>query len=297
MKYSIIKHIRCPNTNHHNYDGEYSFTTFNELFTTMINKSVWDNTPKHDLPMFCCTTFNYNIRADKAKPTTLFALDFDDVGNDLETAIDYFKDYGHLIYTSYGHTSEHHKFRVIVQLDTEIMNNNESHMVFNILQKRLLDHNLILDSQCRDISRRFFLPSLNKLGDDPICHINEGKNIEIYDDLLLEFERKLLEEKIREQKIALMKLTQLTKPNKSKFNVNKKIEEVQNKFLSNPSHSSLGNLIGSLKFWMMDDNDIIHWCMTNYNPSTGNCINEIKGWMTWYDRRRVTNYKEKYNID
>ena len=296
MKYSILKHMRCPNTSSNNFRGEYTFTSFNELFENMINYSKWDDTLKQDLPMFSCTTFNYNIRADKAKPTYLFALDFDDIGNELDTALDYFSDYGYFIYTSYSHTKEHHKFRVIVKLDVDIQNNRESHMVFEILQRRLIEHNLILDSQCRDISRRFFLPSLNKMGDDPKCYVNEGKDVEIEEDLILAYERLRKEESIREQKIALQKFEQSLRPNKTRININKKIEDAQNKFLSNTGHQQLGNLISSLKFWGMEDDDIISWCTLNYNPSTGNCIQEIKGWMAWFDRRSIQTYKDKYNI-
>lgn len=297
MKYSILKHIKCPNTRHINFRGEYEFSSFNNLFENMVLSGKWDNTAKQDLPMFCCTTFDYNIRSDKAKPTSLFALDFDDQGNNIDTALDYFENNGYFIYTSYSHTQEHHKFRVIIQLDTIISSNQESHMVFKILQARLHEVGLILDSACKDISRRFFLPSLNKYGEDPVCYVSEGDPISIKEDLIKEYEILERENQIREQKIALEKLRQLTslKP-KTKIDINKKIEQAKDKFLSDMGHQQLGKLIGTLLFWEVSEYEIANWVKLFYRPTTGTCEQEVRNWLRWHKSKKNVTYREKYGL-
>lgn len=295
MKYSILKHIRCPHTRHANFQGEYDFTTFQQLAIEMVTYGEFDQPiEKQDLPMFSCTTFDYNIRADCAKPTNLFALDFDDIDNNIETAFQYFKDYGYLIYTSYSHTEQHHKFRVIVKLDIDIRSNEESHIVFNILNTRLKAHGLTLDTQCRDISRRFFLPSINKQGQLPVIEFNEGMDISVEQDFIKALEEKIREDQIREQRMALKAFNQLCNP-RPLPSIEDKIDNLKTTFLSDPSHSNLRALIAGMMFWEIEKDVIVNWIVDNYHPTSGHARNEANNWYNWLKRKGNPTYSQKYS--
>ena len=298
MKYSIIKNIRCPHVRHPNFKGTYTYESMEKLSEHLVLSSIWNKEiTKDDLPLISMTTFNYNIRAEQANPSMLFALDFDDPGNDIERALEVFKPYSFFLYTTSSHTAEHHKFRVMLKLDESIMNNDESHMVYWIIEERLKEYNLTLDRSCKDISRRFYLPAYNKQGELPVMEYNDGADYPIRNDLAIKLEEKIVEERNRELQLALAKINRLTSTKKTSGpNVDLKISEAQDKFLNSPGHETLGKLIGSLKFWMVSDSEIESWCLSNYHPSTGSCKEEVKNWMNWFKRKRVTTYMEKYGL-
>lgn len=293
MYYSILKHIKCPNTGHYNYKGRFEYSDMETLCKTLITNGKWDETPKADLPLIAMTSFNYNIRADKANPTFLFALDFDDAGNDITIAEEFFKDNAFFLYTTYSHTEQHHKFRVIIVLDDVIHNNEDSHMVFKILENRLKQVGLTLDTACKDISRRFFLPAYDKNGNVPTMTFNEGNLIEIKNDLDIAREEKSLEDKRREELIALNRFNSMFK-SKPKIGVEKKIEDAKDKFLCDSGHQQLGKLIGTLLFWEMDKSDIRDWVMMNYRPTSGNVREEYNNWMRWHEGKNNLTYSQKY---
>ena len=293
MKYSILRHIRCPNIYHRNFKGTHTYTSMEELANTLVSESVWDSEiTKSELPLVCMTTFNHYIRADSANSTILYALDFDDEGNDINRVLQIFDGYSFFLYTSYSHTEEHHKFRLILKLDTEVMNNMESHLVFSIFNELLIPYGIMLDQQCKDISRRFYLPAYDKNGEIPTMVYNEGKDFEIEEKLTQKLRIKLHEEEQREIKLKLSKVNKIKSDNGSLKE--RKIEEAQQEFLSFPSHSALGKVIGSLRFWGMDHTEVDNWCMMNYNPSTGKCEYEVRNWSKWWDRKNSLTFDEKY---
>ena len=221
-KYTIIKNIKCNTTRNPNYRGSFEYEGIEELIRTLLTYSKWElNVPKSNLPLFSCTSFNFYIKKDYANPTSLYALDFDDKGNNIDDAVEYFKQYNSFMYTTYSHTDDHHKFRVIIELDTEITNNNESHIVFKILEERLKQNNLILDKACKDITRRFFLPTYTPDGEYPFMASSSGDKVSIKEELAKE----LYDEHIREQeqkvREACLALDRLANPNKykNKYNI------------------------------------------------------------------------------
>ena len=295
MKYTIINNMVCKDKNHYNFEGEYDYVNMEQLATNMINKSKWDyDIKKKDIPVIAMTTFKHHIRSTDANPTSLIALDFDDVGNDIERAKDFFDGHAIFLYTSYSHTKDHHKFRVMLKLDIEITNNEESHIIFSIIERRLKDYGLILDRQCKDISRRFYLPAYDINAKIPVLEYMEGYDYPVMNDFEVELKNLLIQKEKKEIERALSKMKNIgRKQNKGNIKERKQ-EEAMSLFLSAPSHAALGSVIGSLRFWCMDHDEIISWCMANYNPSTGNCRAEIMGWMRWHDRKNALNFDEKY---
>ena len=293
MRYTILKNIRCSSIRHFNYGGTFEYTDMESLSDNLIDLTIWNKEiTKDDLPLISMTTFKDRIRSDDANPSNLFALDFDDAGNDIDTVIKILGDSSYLLYTTSSHTQEHHKFRVMLKLDTYINNNEESHAAFKIISDRFAIFGMTLDTACKDISRRFFLPAYDKQGEIPTILCQDGNDYIIKDELEKSIKNIELEKHLRE--IERIKNQVMRKGNKPKIGVDKKIADAQDSFLSNPGHQQLGRLIGTLLFWEMDKSDIESWILLNYKPSSGNVKEEYRNWIRWYESKNNLTYSQKY---
>ncbi|PHG79765.1 hypothetical protein [Bacillus wiedmannii] len=81
----------------------------------------------------------------------VIALDFDD-GMTLEIALKEFPDTACFIYTTFSHTEEKHKFRVVFALDRPIYNIYEFENIINTLMTKYPQ----ADGHCKDCTRLFF---------------------------------------------------------------------------------------------------------------------------------------------
>lgn len=200
MQFTILDNIQCGSKSSKNFRGEFTSEDMEEFYKTLICLSDWsNNVQKANLPLIAMTTFSDRIGKDYANPTSSFAFDFDDKENKIETAIDVFSPYSYFLYTTHSHTEDHNKFRIMVNLDMTIHNNEESHIVFKILKNRLSEKGLILDEACKDISRRFFLPSRDKNNNLPYMQFNEGKLLDVRD----EFEKQKQTDKLEDDRRKL----------------------------------------------------------------------------------------------
>lgn len=81
----------------------------------------------------------------------IIALDFDD-GMTLDEAVKEFSDKAVFIYTTFSHTEEHHKFRVVFILDRVIYKIEE----FDCIVSRLITNYPQADTHCTDCTRLFY---------------------------------------------------------------------------------------------------------------------------------------------
>ncbi len=81
----------------------------------------------------------------------ILCLDFDDGTMTIKEALDEFKDTAMFIYTSFSHTENHHRFRVVFA--TEEVMNNYNDMTNTLLY---LMNDYPVDEQCKDGSRLFY---------------------------------------------------------------------------------------------------------------------------------------------
>lgn len=66
MNFSILKHIKCPNKSHTNFEGEYEFTSFENLEEVIVTKSIWHKgISKQDLPCFAAPPLKTKSRPTK----------------------------------------------------------------------------------------------------------------------------------------------------------------------------------------------------------------------------------------
>lgn len=282
-KFILIKNIQCGSYDSPNFISEFTYSDMEQLAETVIRYGKWNgSTKKENLPLIALTTFNHEIKAQKANPTNLLGLDFDDETNKISEVLEFFKDYSYFFYTSHSHTLEHHKFRIILELDCYINDNSEARLLSDIIKNRLLERGILIDTACKDISRRFFIPSLDKNGNDPDMEVNIGKKYPIESDL----ERSLLEEikneKLRELQSQLardkLRYAPPKKDNRAKWK-----QEAKDKFLADRGHNQLIKLVGNLRRNGDTQDEVISWIMLNY-PSTGEdrYAEALKAWH-WYD--------------
>lgn len=299
MKYTILKNRKCWHVNGENFEGAYDYVDMDSLSYTLIQKSTLekeDDIAKDDLPMFCCTSFSSRIKMECAQPTSLYGFDFDEDSR-IDTALSVFKDYNFFLYSSYRHTEEQNKFRVIVELDMTVHDNNESHILFGVMKRRLEKKNLLLDKVCKDITRRFYLPAYGINNQFPVLeHNTSGRKFDVKHDFQAACAMAAVRKQAKDSLHSLQSTIRKRNPQsqKIKCNIEKKILAAKDDFLANPSNKSLGRLISSLKFWAVDDADITDWVYQNYNPTTGNLRNEVKGWMNTCAGTQT--YKEKYGL-
>lgn len=266
-KFILIKNIKCGSYDNENFISEFEYSDMNSLAEIIIQHGKWTpSKSKEELPAISLTTFNKRIQSSCAKPTNLLGLDFDHESNKIEYVLDFFREYSYFFYTSYSHTKEHHKFRVIIELDCEIHDNKEANMVSNIIKRRLQKQGTEIDGVCKDISRRFFIPSLDKSGNMPEMECNVGHQYPIEQDLKKEIAKEISRARAQEQLDAL----RMDKKRYTKYNskVEEWKEKAKDKFIKDRSHNSLIKLIRSLRRLEESKEDIISWVVMNY-PSTG----------------------------
>lgn len=80
----------------------------------------------------------------------IIALDFDE-GMRIEEALEEFKDSAMFIYTTFSHTEEQHRFRVVFGLDQEVF---DYHIISNILKQ--FEERYQIDGHCKDGVRLFY---------------------------------------------------------------------------------------------------------------------------------------------
>jgi hypothetical protein len=81
----------------------------------------------------------------------------------------------YIVYTSYSHTDQHHKFRVVLPLSSKITNATDYKSVFDACNRWL--KNVApsgFDAQCCDISRIFYFPTINP--HNGTCDVYYNKN-------------------------------------------------------------------------------------------------------------------------
>jgi len=162
----------------------------------------------------------FRARNIDARPTRLFGMDFDDAGNKFDDIWDVMEalecDY-------YMHTTMSYvpgvsdKCRVIIHVKDLINNNTENAEHFRALQNQFTPLGLVLDAACKNISRKFFVPSRNrKLGGFFRCEGNlERGALDMAAFLELERDRawkqKIREDGEREARLAKMSLAALNR--------------------------------------------------------------------------------------
>ncbi|HDR7502352.1 TPA: hypothetical protein QCX43_000818 [Bacillus toyonensis] len=103
----------------------------------------------------------------------VIALDFDD-GMNLDEAIDEFVNTACFIYTTFSHTEEKHKFRVVFVLDKPIYIVSEYERIISAL----MDKYPQADNHCKDCTRLFF-------GGNKIFELNYSNRLKVDDFLKL----------------------------------------------------------------------------------------------------------------
>ena len=83
------------------------------------------------------------------------ALDIDEYEGSFEDVLRQFDEYSYVCYSSASSTKEHPKFRVIIQLSSEVPHNKISHLWYAINEK----FSGIADPQTKDLSRMYYVPA------------------------------------------------------------------------------------------------------------------------------------------
>ncbi|GBR17508.1 hypothetical protein [Gluconobacter frateurii] len=282
-KFILIKNIQCGSYDSPNFISEFDYSDMEQLAKTVINYGKWDGkTKKENLPLIALTTFRNEIKASKANPTNLLGLDFDDETNKISEVLEFFKDYSYFFYTSHSHTEHHHKFRIILELDCEINDNSEARLLSDIIKNRLSEKGILIDTACKDISRRFFIPSLDKQGNDPDMQFNIGNQYQVGSDLELSLMEEIKKEKLRELQAQLQRDKLRYAPPKKDLRGKWK-QDAKDRFLADRSHNQLIKLVGNLRKNGDTQDEVISWIMLNY-PSTGEDrhAEALRAWR-WYD--------------
>ena len=103
-----------------------------------------------------------------SKYVSLAVIDFDG-GKTIAQAMELFKEYEFILYTSFSHGSALDKFRMVIPLKKPIPGDKWI-MAWRHLESMAPG----LDTQCKDASRLYFLPSCRR-GALRFTHLNEGK--------------------------------------------------------------------------------------------------------------------------
>ncbi len=130
--------------------------------------------------MPCLLKENANRRTKSNwKQQQLICLDIDS-GLTLKSALSKFKHDAIFIYTTFSHTEENNKFRVVFQLDKPITDNKKLTNIINSLLKKYPE----ADQRCKDITRLFFggkdlyvLDYNNKLNTNSLLTLYNTTNI------------------------------------------------------------------------------------------------------------------------
>lgn len=109
-------------------------------------------------PLISPAIYKHNSRranANVLKWSRWAALDIDEYEGSFEDVIRQFDPYSYVCYSSASSTKEHPKFRIILQLSTEVPHNKISHLWFAINEK----FSGIADPQTKDLSRIYYVPA------------------------------------------------------------------------------------------------------------------------------------------
>ena len=113
-----------------------------------------------------------------AGPVALAVLDYDD-GLDIRRAHRHWANLGceHLIYSSFSHKKEHHKFRVILPLDQPIAPDAWGNAWLHLRDLAAIDGHSI-DRSCKDASRMYYTPAA-PIGTKPLRRLHRGKALSL----------------------------------------------------------------------------------------------------------------------
>lgn len=110
---------------------------------------------KYTSPFFVVGALRDHERRNTAfEFASVVALDVDD-GLTTWEAHDRFLDLFHVIYTSWRHTRERHRYRLVIPLARDV-NGVEYRLLWQVLARRLGGH---VDGQTKDLARALFLPA------------------------------------------------------------------------------------------------------------------------------------------
>ena len=117
---------------------------------------------KDNVPLFSAATF---FDGDRTKPVIVTQLiqDFDD-GTDYFTIKEIYKDYEFVAYSSYSHSTDHHKFRIVLPLLTSVTS-EEYPQLWKIFSDKV---NNVNDQHPKNANAIFFFPSC------PISRIDQA---------------------------------------------------------------------------------------------------------------------------
>ncbi|WP_155723276.1 hypothetical protein [Gluconobacter potus] len=142
------------------YGKTEQFDSFESFcsFLTQKGECVYEN--KVDNSLFSLCSFQGKRTNTNALATNLFGLDFDYENNSIEKTCEVLNELEckWFLYTTHSHKPDHHKFRVILELSEELQSSFENELLFNHFNQLFRQKDIVLDEQCKNISRIWYLP-------------------------------------------------------------------------------------------------------------------------------------------
>lgn len=184
-----------------------SFNSFKALTSYLSANSENVFEKKEHNSLFSLTFFQGKRLNHFALPTRMFGLDFDYQNNSIEKTIEVLNNLNcnWFLYTTHSHKTEHHKFRVIIELSEELQSQEENVLLFNHFNDLFRNYGIVLDEQCKNISRIWYLPCSSSFVSKCVIHKElEKEPYEITEpleqalinqEIWKEYERKRTEEK------------------------------------------------------------------------------------------------------
>lgn len=165
--------------------------TLKEIIQCVKEPKITDDKHKNDLWCFgeCLDESKGHQKDNIIKKSKYFILDYDN-GYSIEDFCEEYKDYFYILYTSYSHTKEHNKFRVIMYGNYEVPFTEDE-------QSAILSETFRNADQTTFQPNRIFYMPAHKEGAEYIYKFNNGKQFPLYNyviSTLAETKKKYREE-------------------------------------------------------------------------------------------------------
>lgn len=152
--------------------------TLREIMECVENPKITDTKEKNDLWCFGeCLDPNKGRQKDNiVRKSKYFILDYDN-GYTIDEFCKEYQDYFYILYTSFSHTSEHNKFRVIMfgNYECPLTDDEQSSILSECF--RNADHTTFQSN------RIFYMPA-HKEGAEYIYKFHNGKQFPLYNDVI-----------------------------------------------------------------------------------------------------------------
>jgi len=149
-----------------------------------------------------------------------FMIDYDN-GYTIEEFMDVYKDYFYILYTSFSHTEEHHKFRVIMYGNYESpLNDEEQHYILNECFRNA-------DKTTLQPNRIFYVPA-HKQGAPYRYKFNIGKQFPLYNDVIKNLVERSRRDRAQEEARRLTYVKHLKSKTKKSCLKNEKVQTYLN---------------------------------------------------------------------